>query len=95
MVEKTVTIQGGAKVANRGIVTPRGLVTHVTDEDLAHLEKNPVFKQHVENGYIKVERKEVNLDKVVDNMEQEDESAPITPEYLESKKLAKPAKGKV
>lgn len=82
---KQVTIRGGSNVANKHFVTPKGVVTQVNDEDLEFLESNPGFKQHKENGFIKVEKKEVDVEKVVKNMREKDLSAPKTPKDFEKK----------
>lgn len=95
VVDKQVTIQGGAKVANKHLVTSKGFATHVSDADLAHLEANPTFQLHKKNGFIHIEKKEVKIEKAIENMEQTDKSAPITPESLAAKKLARPARGKI
>ncbi|EAO0065952.1 hypothetical protein GPN87_003083 [Salmonella enterica] len=78
LVDKTILVAGGANVANKHFITPRGVVTSVTDEELELLEKNPVFALHKANGFITVEAKEVSVEKVVSDMEARDESAPLT-----------------
>lgn len=75
-----VLIKGGAGVANKHFVTHRGTVTEVTDEELALLESNPVFKRHVAGGYVSVDKKRVDVEKVVSDMTGRDVSAPIVPQ---------------
>jgi hypothetical protein len=83
IVKNAVFVNGRSGVADKNLVTPRGVVTRVSDEDFAMLQKNQVFKLHVDNGYITFEKKQAEVDKVVVNMKQRDVSAPITPEFYE------------
>ncbi len=77
---RAVTIKGGANVADRKTDTPRGIVTEVTDEDLAVLEASPVFQAHKKNGFIVVVPKEIKIEKAVADMVEKDKSAPLTPD---------------
>lgn len=80
-VEKSVLVKGGAGIANKNLITPRGVMTSVSDEDLKHLEANESFQMHKENGYITVESKKADADEVaVKSMKKKDKSAPVTPE---------------
>jgi len=76
--KQRVTIYGGANVPNKQLVTPRGVVTEVSDEELDFLMKNDGFLQHMKAGFITVEKRKVDVDKVVANMEPKDKSAPLT-----------------
>lgn len=93
-VDRTVLVKGGANVADKHFVTPRGVVTEVSDEDYALLKDNDLFNTHVKNGYITVEEKNVNVDKVVSNMTSADESAPLTPESYIVEDKAPPVSNK-
>lgn len=74
-----VLVRGGAGVANsHTIVTPRGVVTEVSDDQLAHLEKNPDFQRHKANGFIRVEVRSKEVDKVAGDMNETDKSRPYT-----------------
>lgn len=77
---KTINIQGGASVAqlsgSSAIWTPLGFGTPVSDEDLELLEQNNVFKLHKKNGYIKVQKKNVDVEKAVADMNRVDGSSP-------------------
>lgn len=77
---KTVFIQGGANVPNDQFVTPKGVVTKVSDEDYDALLKCPSFVLAVSDGYLSVETREKKLEKVVADMEPKDSSAPLTAE---------------
>lgn len=78
----SVFIKGGAGVANDRFVTPRGVVTTVTDADLEYLRANPVFNIHVVNGFISVSDASADADKVAADMTGRDQSAPIVPQDL-------------
>jgi hypothetical protein len=82
--ERGVQIKGGANVANKYVMTPKGVRTEVTDEELALLEKDEVFKLHKKNGFITIEKdKKRNADTVAADMNPKDGSAPKTPAELE------------
>lgn len=83
-----VLIHGGANVATGSApktITPRGVVTKVSDEELDLLMNDFTFKRHMENGFIKVEKYQDNADKVAKDMAPKDDSAPRTPEDLAPK----------
>lgn len=57
---RSVKVHGGSNVArqnhSKGIFTPKGFVTTVSDEDLEWLEKDYLFCLHMKNGFIKVDK---------------------------------------
>lgn len=75
----SITIKGGANVVSKNLITPRGICTPVTAEDLKLLEENKVFQRHVKRGFITVEKSKAKADTVAKNMTAKDESAPKTP----------------
>jgi hypothetical protein len=85
-IKHRITIKGGAGVAeNKHLITPKGLVTQVSDSDLALLRENPVFKRQEDRGFLKVEstKTQKNIEKAISDMEGRDNSAPITPQDFE------------
>ena len=94
MQGRNVTIKGGTGVANDRIVTPIGVGTEVDEEHLAWLEASPVFRHHVKEGHIRVERKSADPEKVAADMNLRDNSGPLTPSDFEnaSDGVAKPSK---
>lgn len=81
IVESSVLIKGGAGIANKHMITPRGVMTTITSEELAILETNEMFKLHRDNGYITIESKKADADEVAQkSMKKKDKSAPVTPE---------------
>lgn len=85
-VERHVLIKGGAGIANKNIITPRGVATEVTAEELEFLKGHESFKMHVENGFITFDNKKADAEEVAKDMKKKDQSAPVTPEdYTEEK----------
>lgn len=79
-----ILIKGGAGVANERLITPQGVHTEVTEEAMAELEKNPVFAMHKRNGFIIVQARRADADKVATDMNAKDKSKPLTPaDYLD------------
>lgn len=78
-VESRIVIHGGSNVATKHLVTPRGVVTEVSDEQLAILLDNELFQRHMKNGFIAVETVKVDPEQVAADMVTRDEGAPLTP----------------
>ena len=74
--EKSVIIKGGTGIVNKNLITPMGVMTEVTDEQLELLEQNPSFKRHKENGFLVVEKNKKKKKKVASKMKIKDKSAP-------------------
>lgn len=73
---KEVLIQGGANIGAKGLQTPLGVATHVSDEDLEFLMNNPAFKRHVAKGHLIVSSNKKDANKVAADMTPTDNSAP-------------------
>lgn len=79
-----ILIRGGAGVANERLITPLGVHTEITEEALAELEKNQVFAKHKANGFISVQQRRADPEKVATDMNVKDKSRPFTPaDYLD------------
>jgi hypothetical protein len=78
----SVMIRGGAGVANDRLVTPRGIATPVTEEQVEYLRQNPIFKLHEKNGFVHVSEaaEAKDADKVAADMTGRDNSAPYVPQ---------------
>lgn len=74
-----VKIKGGNGIANEYIQTPKGVCTEVTSEAYEMLKTCPMFKRHVENGFIVAYEKKTETAEAMEGMEQKDGSAPLTP----------------
>lgn len=101
--EKTITIKGGANVPDKvtGLVMPFSH-TELSDSDYEALKEHPLFKIHVANGFIRVQKTETkDVEKATKDLVKEDDSAPLTPEKMELEedgeegvKVYKPKKGR-
>lgn len=89
--DKEVLIKGGTGVANERIITPLGVATEIDGENLAWLEKNPLFKQHKEAGFIVVQDKPADPEKVASDMKIGDGSSPLNDQSPELKPDPVPA----
>ena len=81
-IKKKILIHGGANLAplTGRLITPKGVATHVSDEDMAFLEESEAFKRHVKAGYMHVEKTDKNPDAVAtEHLQARDGSAPLTP----------------
>lgn len=72
-----ILVKGGANLMTKHMVTPRGVVTEVTPEELAELRQNEVFKLHQANGFIQVSEAKTDVEKAVSDMVGRDQSAPL------------------
>jgi hypothetical protein len=84
-IERKVAVRGGANVANKHVITPRGVVTPVTAEDLAFLYSNEQFCKDLRTGFLTVESVKEDPDTVARDMNPRDGSAPATPRDFEKK----------
>lgn len=81
-----VVIEGGANLTNKLLVTPRGMVTPVTDAQMKILKASPMFNRHLKAGYIHVEEKRVKAEKVAGDMQTDYASSPISDKESVNKK---------
>lgn len=65
--KRKVLIQGGAHVQG-ALRTPEGVLTRVSDEEVEFLKTIPLFIQHEKGGHIKIVNREVNPDKVAQDL---------------------------
>jgi len=77
-----VLVKGGAGVANDRFITPRGVVTEITEEQGEYLRQNVLFQLHEKNGYVEISGSYVDPEKAAADMTGRDVSAPIVPEGL-------------
>lgn len=78
----SVEIKGGAGVANKRLITPLGVATEVSEDDLAFLKAHKCFQIHEKNGFIAVRAKSADVEKVAADMARNDGCAPFTPETI-------------
>jgi MinD-like ATPase involved in chromosome partitioning or flagellar assembly len=82
-------IKGKANITNKVLVTPRGVATTVTDEQLAQLKRCKMFMTHLENGFLFIDEKAKSAtadkaDEVAKNMQAKDKSAPPKKEDIKN-----------
>lgn len=78
--EQSVLINGGANVVDKkALITPEGVETIIDEKKMEILNACPMFKRHVEAGFIKALDKKHEATDVAKNMTKKDKSAPLTP----------------
>jgi hypothetical protein len=90
-IEHEVLINGKVGVANKHLITPRGTVTAISDNDYEILKDNYSFKEHIKEGHILVEKKQEEVEKVILKMKKRDNSSPIVPDDYENTSEGAPA----
>ncbi len=91
LADKVIHVNGQANVMNhKNFVTPRGVVTELSDEEFAVLKEIPAFKRHKEEGYITVSTKKEEPEKVAHkDMTARDTSSQLEPGDFEEGKEPK------
>lgn len=95
--ERQILIKGGSNVADKHFITPYGVMTEVSDEDLATLKTNPVFQKHLDGGFLKIQSRKNDAEVVASDMTGRDQSAPLVDADFEEDKqpiTTKKKKGK-
>lgn len=77
-----VLIKGGANIPDGRLETPHGVVTRVSEDELAYLNENYLFGLHQKNGFITVRKDKVEAEVAAADMQGADASAPMTPNDL-------------
>lgn len=79
-VEKvSVLIRGGAGIASKNLITEWGVRTVITQAEYDAICELYHFKEFVKNGYLRVENKAFDIDRIVSDMNPGDPGAPLTP----------------
>ena len=87
-----VIIAGGFGVANKRtfLVANGAAATMVTDEQLAYLNENPTFIQHLKEGFLAIDKKKKDGEKAASSdMNIDDKSQQLSQTKLESNRAAK------
>ena len=74
-----IVIKGGHGVADKRLITPLGVATSVSDDELAYLKRNEGFKAHVASGFIVVSDANADPERVAADMSPRDKSSPVVP----------------
>ena len=83
-VQAQVVIHGGHGVAVRhdhgGLITPQGVLTSVTTDQLELLHSNEIFQTHLKNGFIRIieSDRKVASETVAKDLEGTEPSSPLT-----------------
>lgn len=89
-ITRKVFISGKANIATKNLITPAGISTKVTDDELRFLESDGEFQRFVKEGYLKVHKMKADPEKVAENMTSADQSAPLTPAECEKGSIRMP-----
>lgn len=73
-----VKVAGKANITDKHFVTPKGVVTELQDWEAEFLERDPTFQQQVEAGFMKLEKRKKDPEKVAEEMTKRDRSAPVS-----------------
>lgn len=79
-----VAIAGGAGIASKNLITRHGVHTSITAEEYEAIKDLQHFQQFVKDGYIRVEGREWDIDKIVGDMNPRDPGGPLTPADFEN-----------
>ncbi len=74
----TIHINGGANVIDGQLITPKGVLTIIEDNEYAELRKMSCFNRWVERGFITIEKDDYDADDVAEDMTAKDGCAQIT-----------------
>ncbi|WMD23307.1 hypothetical protein RAS12_13330 [Achromobacter seleniivolatilans] len=77
---QSVLIAGKANVANKQLVTPKGMATAISEDEFNLLQENIVFKAHFKNGFVAASHDKSDAEAfAARNLEGADKSAQDTP----------------
>jgi hypothetical protein len=80
VIDREVPIKGGAGIASKNLITPMGVHTAIGVDDYEAIKDLKHFKDFVDNGLIRVERKKASeLERIVGDMNPRDPGGPVTP----------------
>lgn len=94
LIVKQVAIKGGADVTNKNLVTPQGIVTEVSSDDLEVLKENKDFQRHLDKGLVNYFAAKPNIEKKAELM-QKDNSRQLTKDDYKKKAKTEPTTGEL
>jgi hypothetical protein len=83
IAERSLVIKGGHGIHKKGIGTAMGVHTTVSDEEFEWLKDDYSFQQHQKNGYIRVQKGQVNTEVAAADMvtrNPKTDACPIVPQ---------------
>ena len=78
-----VLVKGGTEAGNKQPVTPMGVATEVSDEEMTLLQQSEIFNLHRANGFIRIAPVETNPEAAPD-VPSKDKPAPLDRRYLDA-----------
>lgn len=89
-VLRKVTIKGGHGVATKNLITPKGVATKVTEDELEFLLENEAFQRHMRAGFVSYDKNKADPEKKAANMAKRDGCAPLTPDDFKESEYSSP-----
>lgn len=74
-----ILVAGKANVSSKHLLTPRGVVTKITEEQFEFLKENKVFEAHCRNQFITGTLSKLDPEDVAEDLNDKDKSAQDTP----------------
>jgi hypothetical protein len=94
VAKRSIVIAGKAGLPNKHLLTPRGVVTPVTSDDLEVLEGNKIYQRLKENGWLTViDSDPRDADKVAADQAEGDGGKQLTPADVKKNQAAAKVKG--
>ncbi|AZY49682.1 hypothetical protein vBBaMIFTN2_09 [Bordetella phage vB_BaM-IFTN2] len=76
---RNIKINGGANVADKRLVTPKGKVTRIEENDFELLQQNIIFQAHAKNGFVTADHGQSDPERFAEkNLEAADKGAQDT-----------------
>lgn len=88
---RSIFIKGGTGIATKQLVTPLGIATRVTDEEMEILLKDEVFISQHKAGFLQYRKDQVDAEVAAADMVTRDGSAPYVPEDTDEFEKVKPS----
>jgi hypothetical protein len=88
---RSVTIKGGAGIITKNLITPEGVVTEISEEEHNILKggdgipPNKIFEKQEKDGFVKIQNKNIKVDKAVKDLTPNDLSAQKTENDFKAK----------
>lgn len=92
--DKSITIKGGAGVADRRGDTPLGVMTELTDAEYDLIKDNAAFRRHVERKFIIVSSEKLDAENVAADQNRESPDKPVTDDELAAENVKATTSGK-
>lgn len=83
---KMLIIKGGSGVMGKNLITPDGVSTEVTQEEVEMLKKNTAFMRQMKRGYLKIMNEKMDATKAASDLEGRDKSDQMVEQDFEPDK---------